>query len=82
MCDFLESEYLKEQVEAIKEISDHITNLKRVGSGLGEYIYDKESMNDDDWFAPEQSWKSWWKNSTNPNHGIWYTMIRKYNSMC
>ena len=45
---FLESEYLKEQVEAIKEISDHITNLKRVGSGLGEYIYDKETMNDDD----------------------------------
>nr|ABH10672.1 ferritin [Haliotis discus hannai] len=44
MCDFLESEYLEEQVKAIKEISDHITNLKRVGAGLGEYMYDKESM--------------------------------------
>ncbi|XP_021355354.1 soma ferritin-like [Mizuhopecten yessoensis] len=42
--DFLESEYLEEQVDAIKEISDHITNLKRVGSGLGEYLYDKESL--------------------------------------
>ncbi len=44
MCDFLESEYLEEQVKAIKEISDHITNLKRVGAGMGEYLYDKESM--------------------------------------
>nr|AEN71561.1 ferritin 2 [Argopecten irradians] len=43
--DFLESEYLEEQVNAIKEISDHITNLKRVGPGLGEYLYDKESIN-------------------------------------
>ncbi|XP_069102641.1 soma ferritin-like [Argopecten irradians] len=42
--DFLEGEYLEEQVNAIKEISDHITNLKRVGSGLGEYLYDKESL--------------------------------------
>ncbi|XP_033730334.1 soma ferritin-like [Pecten maximus] len=42
--DFLESEYLEEQVEDIKKISDHITNLKRVGSGLGEYMFDKESL--------------------------------------
>nr|ABA55730.1 ferritin [Periserrula leucophryna] len=42
LTDFLEGEYLKEQVEAIKEISDHITQLKRVGPGLGEYMYDKE----------------------------------------
>ena len=42
--DFLEGEYLKEQVDAIKEISDHVTNLKRVGPGLGEYMYDKESL--------------------------------------
>lgn len=46
MCDWLESHYLTEQVEAIKEISDHITQLKRVGSGLGEYMYDKESLSD------------------------------------
>jgi ferritin heavy chain len=42
MCDFLESEYLEEQVNAIKELSDRITNLKRVGSGHGEWHYDKE----------------------------------------
>lgn len=44
MADFLESEYLEEQVKSIKEIGDHITNLKRVGPGLGEYMYDKESL--------------------------------------
>jgi len=42
MCDFIENHYLTEQVEAIKEISGHITNLKRNGPGLGEFIYDKE----------------------------------------
>ena len=47
LCDFLENEYLQEQVTAIKEISDHITNLKRVGPGLGEYMYDRETMSDD-----------------------------------
>lgn len=47
MCDFLETEYLEEQVKAIKEIGDHITQLKRVGAGLGEYLYDKETMGHD-----------------------------------
>jgi len=41
MTDFIEGHYLQEQVEAIKELGDHITNLKRVGSGLGEYQFDK-----------------------------------------
>ncbi|XP_055939427.1 soma ferritin-like [Argiope bruennichi] len=44
MCDFLESEYLKEQVEAIKELSGYVTNLQRVGTGLGEYMFDKETL--------------------------------------
>jgi len=44
MCDFLETEYLEEQVKSIKEIGDHITQLKRVGPGLGEYLYDKENL--------------------------------------
>jgi len=42
MTDFLEGEFLKEQVEAIKELGDKISNLKRVGAGLGEYMFDKE----------------------------------------
>ncbi|CAG9804258.1 unnamed protein product [Chironomus riparius] len=41
MCDFLESEFLQEQVEAIKEIADHVTNLKRCGEGLGVFMFDK-----------------------------------------
>lgn len=41
MTDFLEGQYLQEQVDSIKEIGDMITNLKRVGTGLGEYMFDK-----------------------------------------
>lgn len=43
-ADWIESNFLTEQVESIKEISDHITNLKRNGPGLGEYLYDKHTM--------------------------------------
>ncbi|KAK3101695.1 hypothetical protein FSP39_005569 [Pinctada imbricata] len=42
MADFIESEFLEEQVEAIKEISDYITQLKRVGPGLGEFHFDQK----------------------------------------
>jgi len=42
LCDFLESNFLEEQVHAIKELSEMVTKLKRVGSGLGEHIFDKE----------------------------------------
>ncbi|KAG8234133.1 hypothetical protein J437_LFUL007499 [Ladona fulva] len=43
--DFLETEYLQEQVESIKEIGDQLTNIKRVGStGLGIYIYDQDLL--------------------------------------
>ena len=41
-ADFLESEYLVEQVEAIKELGDLVTKCKRAGPGLGEYLFDKE----------------------------------------
>merc|ERR1711942_180036 len=42
MTDFLEGTYLGEQVEAIKEIADLITKMKRAGDGLGLHIIDKE----------------------------------------
>ncbi|CAH0559979.1 unnamed protein product [Brassicogethes aeneus] len=42
LCDFLETHYLQEQVDAIKEISDHVTNLKRVGEGLGVFVFDQK----------------------------------------
>jgi len=44
MGDFIEDHFLNEQVESIKKISDHITNLKRVGPGVGEYLYDQNSI--------------------------------------
>jgi ferritin heavy chain len=43
LCDYLESEFLNEQVEAIKELGDKITQLKRAGpAGLGEYLFDQK----------------------------------------
>merc|ERR1712133_350403 len=42
LCDFLESEYLNEQVEGIKAIGDLITKMKRAGDGLGLHLIDKE----------------------------------------
>lgn len=44
MCDFIEAHYLTEQVEGINQIAKHIANLKRVGSGLGEYQFNQHSM--------------------------------------
>ena len=42
MTDFIEGEYLKEQVDAEKEIADLITRMKGIGEGVGLYIIDKE----------------------------------------
>ena len=42
LCDFLETHFVTEQVEAIKELADWATKLRGVGSGLGEHIIDRE----------------------------------------
>eukprot|EP00088_Acartia_fossae_P015068 TRINITY_DN1816_c0_g2_i2.p1 TRINITY_DN1816_c0_g2~~TRINITY_DN1816_c0_g2_i2.p1 ORF type:complete len:170 (+),score=67.09 TRINITY_DN1816_c0_g2_i2:338-847(+) len=42
LCDFLEGNYLNEQVDAIKEFSDLVTKLKRAGDGLGTHLMDKD----------------------------------------
>jgi len=43
LTDFIEGDYLKEQVEVEKEVGDLITKVKRVGSeGIGLHIIDKE----------------------------------------
>ncbi|KAK6050335.1 hypothetical protein COOONC_12161 [Cooperia oncophora] len=42
--DFLESEMLEEQTESINEMGKLVTKLKRVGAGLGEYIFEKEEF--------------------------------------
>merc|ERR1711944_28890 len=42
LCDFLESEFLGEQVDDIKEKSDWITKMKNVGPGVGWHMIDRE----------------------------------------
>lgn len=42
MSDFLEGNFLQEQVDAIKELGIYITKLERIGPGHGEYHFDKE----------------------------------------
>jgi ferritin heavy chain len=42
----LETEFLEEQVKSIKELTGFITNLNRVGKGLGEFMFDKELQSD------------------------------------
>ncbi len=41
--DYLEKEFLNDQVDSIKKFSDMITKLRRAGpDGLGEYLFDKD----------------------------------------
>lgn len=42
LTNFLEEEYLKEQVESINQLAKFVTNLQRVGEGLGVYVFDKD----------------------------------------
>ena len=44
LCDYLESEFLNEQVDSINEISKLITNAKRCGANLGVFQFDKLQM--------------------------------------
>merc|ERR1712012_122824 len=44
LADFLEANFLDEQVEAINKLSKMITNAKRCGDGLGVYQFDHETM--------------------------------------
>ncbi|XP_026508601.1 ferritin heavy chain A-like [Terrapene carolina triunguis] len=49
LFDFLEFEYLEEQVKGIKQLGDHLTNLKCLGvpqNGMGEYLFDKLTLGD------------------------------------
>jgi len=46
MMSFIEDEFLHEEIDFMKDLADHISNLKRVGPGLGVYTYDREVMED------------------------------------
>ncbi|XWS56772.1 hypothetical protein CRYUN_Cryun09bG0114200 [Craigia yunnanensis] len=41
LTDFVESEFLAEQVEAIKKISEYVAQLRRVGKGHGVWHFDQ-----------------------------------------
>ncbi|CAM8916810.1 unnamed protein product [Rhodiola kirilowii] len=41
LMDFIAGEFLKEQVEAIKKLSDYISQLKRAGKGHGVWHFDQ-----------------------------------------
>jgi len=44
MTNWLEAEFVEEQVKAIKQLSEYVTSLARVGSGLGEHMFDREML--------------------------------------
>ncbi|XP_044512484.1 ferritin-2, chloroplastic-like [Mangifera indica] len=46
MADFVESEFLTEQVEAIKKISEYVAQLRRVGKGHGVWHFDRMLLNE------------------------------------
>ncbi|KAK9059706.1 hypothetical protein SSX86_020410 [Deinandra increscens subsp. villosa] len=45
LADFVESEFLGEQVEAIKKISEYVSQLRRVGKGHGVWHFDQMLLN-------------------------------------
>lgn len=45
--DFLESNFLGEQVDSIKQLSDYVNILRRLNSPLGEYEFDKLTLQKD-----------------------------------
>lgn len=44
MGDFVEGALLAEQVEAVKKVAEYVSQLRRVGKGLGVYQFDKELL--------------------------------------
>ena len=38
LCDFSKTHYLDEQVKSIKELGDHVTNLRRLGAPAWQRI--------------------------------------------
>lgn len=41
LADFIETEFLAEQVEAIKKMSEYVAQLRRVGKGHGVWHFDQ-----------------------------------------
>ncbi|XP_037430001.1 ferritin-1, chloroplastic-like [Triticum dicoccoides] len=41
LSDFVESQFLQEQVDAVKKISEYVTQLRRIGKGHGVWHFDR-----------------------------------------
>lgn len=48
LCDFIESEFLAEQVESIKKISEYVAQLRRVGKGHGVWHFDQMLLHEEE----------------------------------
>ncbi|XP_075637585.1 ferritin-3, chloroplastic-like [Castanea sativa] len=48
MADFIESEFLTEQVEAIKKIAEYVAQLRMVGKGHGVWHFDQMLLHEGD----------------------------------
>ncbi|KAK2982733.1 hypothetical protein RJ640_025149 [Escallonia rubra] len=46
LTDFVENEFLTEQVDAIKKISEYVSQLRRVGKGHGVWQFDQKLLAD------------------------------------
>ncbi|KAM5583126.1 ferritin-4, chloroplastic [Rosa sericea] len=46
LVDYIESEYLNEQVESIRKISEYVAQLRRIGPGHGVWHFDQMLLND------------------------------------
>uniref|UniRef100_A0A673UCC9 Ferritin n=1 Tax=Suricata suricatta TaxID=37032 RepID=A0A673UCC9_SURSU len=47
LCDFLENDFLNEEVKLIKKMGDHLMNLRRLSrpqAGLGEYLFKRLTL--------------------------------------
>ncbi|KAL6051216.1 hypothetical protein STEG23_005904 [Scotinomys teguina] len=58
LCDFIETHYLNKQVKSIKELGDHMTNLRKMGApeaGLAESVFDKHTLGHSDEFPKATS---------------------------
>ncbi|XP_060212984.1 ferritin-2, chloroplastic-like [Lycium barbarum] len=51
LADFVENEYLHEQVESIKTISEYVAQLRRVGKGHGVWHFDQMLLHEDEVLA-------------------------------
>jgi len=47
LTDFIESEFLSEQVESIKKISEYVAQLRRVGKGHGVWHFDQKLLEEE-----------------------------------